>query len=59
MVYGDRPRLTEVMQNLLDNAAKFMGDQKDPQIEIGCQGQDAEHGMPIFYVRDNGIGIAL
>jgi len=58
MVYGDRPRLTEVLQNLIDNAAKFMGDQEDPQIEIGCHGQEAEHGMPVFYVRDNGIGIS-
>src|SRR5690349_11433676 len=41
-VYGDRPRLTEVLQNLLDNAAKFIGDREDPQIQIGCQGQDAE-----------------
>ena len=56
MVYGDRPRLTEVLQNLLDNASKFMGNQEDPQIEIGCHGQD--EGMPIFYVRDNGMGIA-
>ncbi|RPJ50288.1 MAG: PAS domain S-box protein, partial [Methanobacteriota archaeon] len=32
-VYGDRPRLVEVLQNLLDNAAKFMGDQKQPCIE--------------------------
>ena len=55
IVYGDRPRLTEVLQNLLDNAAKFMGDQAEPRIEIGCQGQ--ESGMPIMYVRDNGIGI--
>ena len=58
MVYGDRPRLTEVLQNLLDNAAKFMGDQAEPHIEIGCHGQDAERGLPIFYVRDNGIGIS-
>ena len=58
MVYGDRSRLTEVLQNLLDNAAKFMGDQADPQIEIGCFEQDVERGMPIFYIRDNGIGIS-
>ena len=56
MVYGDRPRLTEVLQNLMDNAAKFMGDQANPQIVIGCHGQEA--GMPVFYVRDNGIGIS-
>ena len=57
MVHGDRPRLIEVLQNLLDNAAKFLGEQKEPQIQIGCRGQDAEHGMHIFYVQDNGVGI--
>ena len=30
----------EVLQNLLDNAAKFMGDQKEPYIEIGREGDD-------------------
>lgn len=55
-VYGDRPRLFEVWQNLIDNAAKFMGDQSDPQIEIGTAGS-SEDGLPIFYVRDNGLGI--
>ncbi len=54
MVRGDRVRLLEVIQNLIDNAAKFMGDQKDPRIEIGARGQGAE---TVFFVRDNGIGI--
>jgi signal transduction histidine kinase len=58
-VYGDRPRLTEVVQNLVDNAAKFMGEQPEPRIEIGCAGQDADPRMLIFYVKDNGIGIPL
>ena len=59
-VYGDRRRLIEVLQNLLDNAAKYMGDQTEPRIEIGERGEhaDAERGQPIFFVRDNGIGIA-
>jgi PAS domain S-box-containing protein len=53
-VYGDRQRLVEVLQNLLDNAAKFMGEQPEPMIEIGCKEQD---GKSVFFVRDNGIGI--
>jgi PAS domain S-box-containing protein len=54
-IHGDRQRLTEVLQNLLDNAAKFMGDQPEPRIEIGQHGR--ENGKPIFFVKDNGIGI--
>jgi PAS domain S-box-containing protein len=57
-LHGDRQRLMEVFQNLIENAAKYMGDQTSPRIEIGHQGEDAESGQPIFYVRDNGIGIA-
>jgi signal transduction histidine kinase len=55
-VLGDRQRLTEVLQNLLDNAAKYMGDQPNPRIEIGQCGEEA--GRVVFFVRDNGIGIA-
>jgi signal transduction histidine kinase len=57
MVYGDRRRLVEVIQNLLDNAAKFIGTQANPRIEIGQNG--SENGKPIFYIKDNGIGIDL
>ena len=56
LVHGDKPRLVEVLQNLIDNAAKYMGDQPAPRIEVGCQ--DEENGMPIFFVKDNGMGIA-
>ncbi|MCA9977219.1 MAG: GAF domain-containing protein, partial [Anaerolineales bacterium] len=53
-VYVDRTRIVEVMQNLLDNAIKFMGDQANPQIEIGatCQANKC-----VCFIRDNGMGI--
>ncbi|HTP11077.1 MAG TPA: ATP-binding protein, partial [Anaerolineae bacterium] len=56
VVQGDRMRLVEIIQNLLDNACKFMGDQAAPQITIGCSGTDQD-GKPILFVRDNGSGI--
>ena len=51
---GDRLRLFEVVQNLLENSLKYMGDQPHPRIEIGCR---IEEGETIAYVRDNGLGI--
>jgi len=54
LVYGDRVRLVEVFQNLIDNAVKFMGDQIDPLIEIGCE---RKNGDVAVCVRDNGMGI--
>jgi signal transduction histidine kinase len=55
VVRGDKARLVEVVQNLIDNAVKFMGDQPEPHIEISqC---DEEAGKPVFRVKDNGIGI--
>ncbi len=54
VVYGDRPRLLEVLQNLVENAVKYMGEQPRPSVEIGLRYHDDE---PVFFVRDNGIGI--
>ncbi len=53
-IVGDRTRLREVMQNLLENAIKYFGQQAEPRIEIGFSLSD---GAPACYVRDNGIGI--
>ena len=56
IVLGDHKRFVELLQNLIDNAAKYTGDQTDPLIEIGQRGFEEE--KPILFVRDNGMGIA-
>jgi signal transduction histidine kinase len=53
-VFGDRVRLLEVLQNLIDNAVKYMGDEPRPQVNIGVR---LDGNEPVFFVRDNGIGI--
>ena len=67
VVHGERARLRQVFQNLIDNAIKYMGDGSSPatvgnaagsgglkEVRIGCtvRADEAE-----FYVRDTGIGI--
>ena len=53
-IFGDRIRLQQVMTNLIGNSVKFMGDQKEPRIEISCyMGGD----VTTICVKDNGIGI--
>lgn len=54
-VFGDKIRLVEVLQNLIENAIKFMGDQPNPVIRIGSI---VDSNRPItYFVQDNGIGI--
>jgi len=53
-IHCDGKRIYQVFENLLVNAIKFMGDAKDPKIEIGYQDNGDVHQ---FYVKDNGIGI--
>ena len=53
-VYVDRMRITEVLVNLIENSIKYMGNQKDPLVEIGY---NADNEKPFFFVRDNGMGI--
>jgi two-component system sensor kinase FixL len=50
----DRRRFVEVFQNLLDNAAKYMGDAASPAVTIDA----VEDGSTVVCrVRDNGIGL--
>lgn len=53
-IFGDRPRILQALQNLIDNAAKFIGDGDQPKIEIGAR-EDGDE--VVCFVRDNGIGI--
>ena len=51
-VHGDRTRLTQVVANLLNNAAKYSGPQG--RIELGAR-RDGDH--VVIRVADNGSGI--
>ncbi len=53
-VFVDPLRIREVLQNLIENAVKFMGEQQQPKIEIGATCNDS---YMVCYVKDNGIGI--
>jgi signal transduction histidine kinase len=50
----DGDGISRVVENLLVNAIKFMGDYKNPKIEIGYEDKGQFHQ---FSVKDNGIGI--
>ncbi|MEM7585949.1 MAG: 7TM-DISM domain-containing protein [Acidobacteriota bacterium] len=54
IVSGDRTRLLEVFQNLLENAVKFTRHQVSPKIEVRARQQGDE---VMCSVRDNGVGI--
>ncbi len=47
-------RIVELLQNLLENAIKFNGDARLPEINIGIR---SNNGSSVYYVQDNGIGI--
>ena len=50
----DEKRMKDVLSNLLTNAIKFMGNNNQRQIRIGC---DKNGDYYNFYVEDTGIGI--
>jgi PAS domain S-box-containing protein len=54
----DHVRIAEVFQNLIGNALKY-NDSKGIEVEIGYLDDHPAHpGETVYFVRDNGIGIA-
>lgn len=53
-VLADRARLLEVLQNLIDNAARFSAARDEPLIEVGRRRDGDED---VIFVRDNGVGV--
>lgn len=54
IIKGEKNRIIQVFSNLIDNAAKYMGKQRKPLVQVGCEA----HGeMWRFHVRDNGPGV--
>jgi len=54
VVHVDHMRMVQVIQNLITNSVKFMGDQANPCIKLGMKQIDGEDA---FFVSDNGMGI--
>jgi light-regulated signal transduction histidine kinase (bacteriophytochrome) len=53
-VRADRVRVGEIFHNLIVNAMKY-NDKPEKHVEVGWR--EDPGGPPVFYVRDNGIGI--
>ena len=57
-VQADRVHVGEIFNNLIVNAIKY-NDKAEKWVEIGCEASpEGSAQSPVFYVRDNGIGIA-
>ena len=52
LVHGDLVRITQVLVNLLNNAAKYTAEGGDVWLTLAARGEDAT-----IVVRDNGVGI--
>lgn len=57
--WGDAAAVEQVFANLLDNAIKYLDPSRPGVIVIGSRQENAGPGSPpVYFVRDNGVGIA-
>jgi signal transduction histidine kinase len=56
-VRGDAAMLRLAFTNLVSNAIKYTGPRQPAEIEIGAQPGD--DGLPVIYVKDNGVGFDM
>ncbi|MFB3894994.1 MAG: PAS domain S-box protein [bacterium] len=55
-VVGDPVLLTQLLENLLENAVKFTKNQESAKIELG---KIEQQGQAMYFVRDNGAGFDM
>ncbi len=53
-ILGDATLITQLFQNLIENAIKFKKPNQSPEVHVFCTEKDNEY---VFTVKDNGIGI--
>lgn len=58
LVECDPVLVKQIFQNLLTNALKFTRTRTPAVIQIGCQ-ENSDDRLPVFMVRDNGIGFSM
>jgi len=54
VLFGDRIRLSQIWQNLIENAIKYSREGSIARVELGAY---INGGETVFFVKDNGIGI--
>ena len=54
IIFGDKMRLIQVFENLIDNAVKYMGSQQDPFVQVTSK---VSPDYFEFFIRDNGSGM--
>ncbi len=58
--FADPTAIEQIFANLIGNAVNYLDAQRPGEIEVGCLPDEAlgAKGKRVFYVKDNGLGIA-